>query len=178
MAGFETRIIAGRDIDTLHPATPYVHDGHILTEVTSMPQVTAVDTWSVVLYADETPNENAKTITVPAGQLWQILWIWIEYSSDATVGTRQLSVQLRDSLPDIIGSIRPNATQAASLTRNYMIGPSLANLTAFYDTSYLTTPLPPTIILGPGDSIYISDRNLISAGDDMVVQMRIATRPV
>lgn len=132
--------------------------------------------WALQLQADEGANDNDKTITVTAGYEWQILWIWVEYAADGNAGTRQLQIDFRDDSNDVIGQQRPNDTQAASETRYYMFGPSLANLTAFYDTDHLQTPLPPTIFLPPGYDIRIFDNNNISAGDDMVIQMMVARR--
>lgn len=132
------------------------------------------DIWSIGLQADEGANDNDKTITVTAGQQWQILWLWIEYTSDANAGDRQLVVEIQDSANDVIAQFRVGVTQAASLTYYYMLAAALADLTALRDTDYLMTPLPPTLILQPGDQIRVYDNNNVSAADDMVVQMQYA----
>lgn len=130
------------------------------------------DVWSIGLYSDEAANDNDKTITVTAGQIWQVLWIWVEYAADSTVSDRQLVVELQDSANDVIGQIRVGATQAEDETRYYMLACSLADLTTFRDTNYLMTPIPPTWILQPGDHIRIYDNNNVSGSDDMVIQMQ------
>jgi len=116
---------------------------------------------------------------VPVGYEYQVLWIWIELTTTATVGDRQLQVDLRDAADDVIGQVRVGAVQAASLTRYYMLGPALADLGAFRDTDYLMTPLPPTVFLPAGYDIRIFDNNAVAAAaDDMVIQMQVARRPV
>jgi len=134
------------------------------------------DTWEIILVSDEPGNDNDKTLTVPAGYEYQILWIWIELTTDANAGNRQLQIDLRDTADDVIGQIRPGAVQAASLTRYYMFAPALADLTAFRDTDYLMTPLPPTVFLPAGFDLRVFDNNNISAVDDMVIQMQVARR--
>lgn len=135
--------------------------------------------WTVVTVSDETADDSDKTFTVPARYEYQVLWIWIELTTTATVGDRQLQVDLRDAADDVIGQVRVGAVQAASLTRYYMLGPALSDLGAFRDTDYLMTPLPPTVFLPASYDIRIFDNNAVAAAaDDMVVQMQVARRPV
>lgn len=134
------------------------------------------DIWTVAVQEDLTIPGSDKVITVPAGRLWQVLWIWIELTTDGTVGNRQLQVDFRSTV-DVIGQVRPNATQAASLLRNYMIAPAIANLTAFYDTDHLQTPLPPTVFLPAGYSVRVFDNNAVAvAGDNMLLHVMIAEK--
>jgi len=133
--------------------------------------------WEILLVSDEAVDDSDKTITVPAGYEYQVLWIWIELATDATVGARQLQIDLRDAADDVIGQFRPGVTQAASLTRYYMFGPSLADLLGFRDTDYLMTPMPPTVFLPAGYDIRIFDNNAVAAaGDDLVIQLSVARR--
>lgn len=135
-----------------------------------------VSDWEIVLISNEALDANDKLITVPARREWQVLWIWVEYTSDANVGDRQLEISLLDPANDEIGSVVVGATQAAGLTRFYMIGPALADLDAFRDTAYLMTPLPPTVFLTAGESVRVFDNNLVSPGDDIIIQMKVARR--
>lgn len=135
------------------------------------------DAWTLTLIADETLNDSDKTLTVPANTEYEVLWIYIELATTATVGARQIEIDFRDTADDVIGQIRPNATQAASLTYYYMVAPALANQPAVYDTDHLQTPLPPTIFLPAGYDIRIFDNNAVdAAADDMVIQMMVAAR--
>jgi hypothetical protein len=137
----------------------------------------AGDPWTVTLIADETADDSDKTITVPASTEYQVLTIYIEYTSTATANDRQIQINFLDGAGDVIGQIRPNVVQAASLTRYYMIGPSLANGVAFYDTDHIQTPMPPTIFLPATYAIRIYDNNAVdAAADDMILQVMVASR--
>ena len=134
--------------------------------------------WQIALYRDFALNDNDKLITVPPTQQWQILTIYVVYTSSADQGARQLQIDFRDQTGVTYLDLRPNTTQIESLTRRYAIAPSLANLTAFYDTEHLQTPLPPTIFLDSSWSIRIFDNNNISATDDMDIFVSYARREV
>jgi len=141
--------------------------------------VEVVDTWSPLLIPDETANDSDKSFTVPANYMYQVLWIWVELTSDATVGNRQMTIELQDNAADVIGRWKAGAVQAASLTRNYCFGPSNADLTAFRDTTFLMTPIPPTVVLPAGYIIRVYDSAAVAAAaDDMVVQLMVARRAV
>lgn len=134
--------------------------------------------WRPYLYAEETLNDSDKSIAVPLYNEWQILWIWVELATTATVGDRQLVVEIQDAANDVVAQVaRARVVQAASLTRYYMFGPSLSIDGAFYDTDYLCTPIPPSLILQYGYQIRVYDNNAVdAAADDMIVQMGYAAR--
>lgn len=137
--------------------------------------VSTDDVWTPALYADEAADDSDKTITVTASQVWQILWIWLEFTTTATAGDRQLVVELQDDSNDVIGQIRVGLVQAASNTYYYMLAPALADLTALRDSDWLMTPLPPTLILPAGYQIRVYDNNAVAAAaDDLVIQMGYA----
>ena len=141
--------------------------------------VEIVDTWSPLLVSDETADDSDKSFTVPANYMYQVLWIWVELTSDATVGNRQMTIELQDDAADVIGRWKAGAVQAASLTRNYCFAPSNADLTAFRDTTFLMTPIPPTIVLPASYVVRVYDSAAVAAAaDDMVVQMMVARRAV
>ena len=135
-----------------------------------------IDVWTVALASDEGANDNDKTITVVADQLWHVLWVWVEYTSDANAGNRQIAIELQDAANDVIAQFRAGVVQAASLTRYYLFAPAMADLDAFRDTDYLMTPLPPTVLLPAGYQVRVYDNNGVAAGDDMVIQMQYAYR--
>ena len=137
------------------------------------------DAWTPTLRADETANDSDKTLTVGASTEEQVLWIWVELTTTATVGDRQIVVELQDSDADVIGQWRAGQVQAASLTRYYCFAPSNADLLAFRDTDYLMTPFPPSVILPAGYIIRVYDNNAVdAAADDMVIQCMVARRSV
>jgi len=142
-------------------------------------RVVVTDAWSLVLRADEAADDSDKSFTVGASTEEQVLWLWVELATTATVGDRQIVVELQDSAADVIAQWRAGAVQAASLTRYYCFAPSNADLTAFRDTDYLMTPIPPTIILPAGYIIRVYDNNAVAAAaDDLVLQMMVARRSV
>jgi hypothetical protein len=149
-------------------------------EIDTTTPLNIIDAWRVSLQSDETLNDSDKTFTVPADTEWQILWIWAEFTTTATVGNRQLVIEIQDTANDVIGQpARAGVTQAASLTYYYQFGPGLADLVAFRDTDWLSAPIPPTTILKAGDIVRVYDNNAVdAAADDLILQMQIAARSV
>ena len=108
------------------------------------------------LQSEETLNDSDKTFTVPAGAEWELMTIYVELTSTGTAGNRQMAIQFLDSADDVIGQVRAGAVQAASLTRYYMFGVGLVDLTGFRDTDFLMTPLP-EIVLPAGFKVKVFD---------------------
>lgn len=136
--------------------------------------------WQVTYFSDETLNDSDKSFTVPASAEWQILTIWVEFTSTGTAGNRQLVIETQDASADVTGQpIRAGVTQAASLTYYYQFGPALADLTALRDTDWLMSPIPPTLILPTGHVLRVYDNNAVdAAADDMQVHIYAAVRAV
>lgn len=134
-----------------------------------------VDVWTLQLLPDEAAGNN-KMFEVPQGQEYQVLWIYVEFTTVAGGAARQLEIDVLDNTGDIIGQIRPGVTQAASNTYYYMFAPSLADLTAIRDTDYLMTPFPPTIFLPGYYQIRVFDNNNVDNTDTINVQMMVASR--
>ena len=92
------------------------------------------------LQVEETANDSDKTITVPAGEEWVVEWLWAELTTDATVGNRQLEVQILDDAADVIGEVATGIVQAASLTRYYLFAPNVTELAAFSPKTLTAQP--------------------------------------
>lgn len=136
------------------------------------------DNWRASLVSSETSNDSDVTMTVPASTEYQLLTIWVELVTTATVGDRQIEIQFTDASDDVIAQVQAGIVQAASLTRNYLFALNVADLTAFRDTSFLTTPLP-CMVLPAGYKIRVYDNNAVdAAADDMVIQMVVNSRTV
>jgi len=145
--------------------------------IVSMPAIS--ESWRVSLQINEALDNSNKTFTVPALTEWQILWIWVELTTTNAVGNRQLSIELQDNALDMIGVIRADIVQAASLTRWYMFAPGMGDLAAFRDTTWLSTPIPNGLFLSAGQMLRVWDNKAIAAAaDDMIVQMQIASRSI
>ena len=70
-----------------------------------------------------------------------------------------------------------HSSSVATSAMRTRFAPGLPDLTAFRDTSYLQTPLPPSLILPAGYDVRVYDNNAVDASaDDMVVQMVVAER--
>jgi len=136
------------------------------------------DVWSLALQEDLALADSDKLITVPAGVLWQVMWLFLDFTTTAAVGNRQIQVDFR-SASAVVAQQRPNTVQAASLQRFYMMAPALANQAAFYDTDHIQTPLPPSIFLPAGYSVRVWDNNAIDPGqDNLLVRMMVASKTV
>jgi len=136
------------------------------------------EAWRVSYTQNRILNDSDKTFTVPAATEWQILWVWVQYTSTAAAGDRQLVVEVRNAANDVINQVRVGDTQAASELRYYSFGSGMYDLVAFRDTDWLSTPLPP-LLLQAGDQLRVYDNNAVAAAaDDMLVSIQLATRSV
>ena len=132
--------------------------------------------WIPALQADEAANDSDKSLTVPASTEWIVKWIWIELTTSADVGDRQIEIQIQDAAADVVAQFRASVVQAASVTRYYLFAPQMPDLAAFRDTDYLCSPIP-ELILPTGYVIRVWDNKARAAGaDDLVVQAMIAAR--
>ena len=164
------------------PASPVYlvdGDGQLLSEISIAGTVDVADGWDVIPLSDVTANNSNKLFAVPSGYMYQILWIYVELTSTATAGNRNLAVATVNNAGIQTFEVRCGATQAASLTYNYSFGPSLADLTAARDTTFVMTPIPPTILLLPLWQLRVWDQNAVAAGaDDMNVYVVVARHTV
>jgi hypothetical protein len=138
------------------------------------------ESWRVSLISDTTGSQSSKTFTVPASTEYQVLWIWVDYTTGSTVGNRQLAVQTQSSASVVTGNwARTSVTLASGSTRSYLFASGVADLLGFRDTDYLTTPIPAGSFLSAGQKLKIFDNKAIAATQDtMNIQMQIASRTV
>ena len=135
--------------------------------------------WEIESQYDGTADDSDKLFTCPDTQEWQLFTIFVDYTSTAAAGDRQLQIVIQNAGAQTIHDIRPNVVQAASLQRYYNFGPSLANQLAFYDTNQIQTPIPPTLFLKGGYTIRVYDNNVVAvAADDMLVTLAYGRRVV
>jgi hypothetical protein len=130
------------------------------------------------LQSDETTNDSDKTITVPAGEEWTIEWIWVELTTTAVAGNRQLEIRILDDAADVIGGVTASIVQAASNTYYYLFAPNVTELTALRDSNKLTTIMPKWV-LPAGYAVQILDNNAVdAAADDMITQVQVWVREI
>ena len=119
-------------------------------------------------------NDSDKTFTVPAGKRWIINTIFVELTTTATSGNRHVVVSVNSaSSADELCEVRVGIAQAASLTRKYLFGTGISDLTSFRDTTFLMTPLPAPLEMRAGEVLRVYDNKAKdAAADDMVVHVR------
>lgn len=123
------------------------------------------------LAVSEMVNVNDVSFKVPNNIQWLLESIYLEYVAENTGSDRQIEIQIQDHTGDVIAVIRAGKEQGVNTTRKYMFAAGLTRLTAFYDTDYLTVPLPFDYILREGWTLRIFDNNAVSATDDMDIQI-------
>lgn len=99
--------------------------------------------WLPLLVSDVTTNSSNKLFTVPAGRVWEIQSIYVALTTNATVGNRNVAVDVQLPAGTVVHRTTVGIVQAASVTRQYNIAPYVANLTSFINTSFISTPMPP-----------------------------------
>jgi hypothetical protein len=129
--------------------------------------------------ADPIGVRNYKEFIIPDHYEIQVLFICVTVTTTGTVGTRQLCIAGYRADGTLIGVLATaGATQAASLTRYYTFGPGLADLTAFRDTNFLTTPIPVGTIGAQTQRLRVFENKNIAPLDNVVVSMQYAWRKV
>jgi hypothetical protein len=133
--------------------------------------------WRITLTQDTNTDDSDKIFTVPENYEWQILWIWVEYTSSGTAGARQLEIQIQDASSNTIAQFQAGVTQNEGLTYKYLFGIGVPDLTTMRDTDNVTTPLPAATFLSEGQKIRIWDNNTLDpTADDMIIRMQYASR--
>ena len=143
------------------------------------------DGWTVAAIIDEGADDSSKQWQVPGNQIWHIFWVAIQLASNAIVGNRQIEVRVqRSGIAMWTTLARVGATQAASLSYEYLLAPGEPDMTAVRDNvapsnPWLATPIPVTTILRAGDTLRVWDnKSIAAAGDDMGVWIQYAWKEV
>jgi hypothetical protein len=97
-------------------------------------------------------------VTVPAGELWELVTVQAELVTDATVADRRPILSIGDGVATF-ASIPSVAVQAASLTVAHLWG---QNLAATDGGSAQAMPLP-KLLLQPGWTVAVDSTNLQAA---------------
>lgn len=121
---------------------------------------------------DATTNDSDKTFTAPDNELWRICHAHVALVSTATVGNRQIEVEVTDADGNTVFDLVAGAVQAASLTRHYGFLQGIARETSFVG-SELRVALPIDCYVVPGGSIRFYDSAAVdAAADDMTVSFQ------
>ena len=144
----------------------------------AMGELITTTPWEPELQVDEALNDSDKSFTVDADERWQIQSIWVEYTSTAVVGNREVSVEIQDDAADVIARVQAGVVQAASNTYYYTFAPHVADLTAVRNSDHVSTPIPEWE-LPPSYVIRVWDQTATdAAADDMVVQVLISKKEI
>ena len=142
-----TTVLAGYLDNVTLPAFPYVLPEHSLN-----------GNGRVRSIAGTNPAVNVEiTETVPTGAQWRLLGFIAQLVTDANVANRQVTLILDDGTTTLWSSLA-NATQAASLTRNYNYYPWYT-LPAAAGTEIFGY-IPPNLLLPAGFRIRTSTASL------------------
>lgn len=95
----------------------------------------------------------------------------VVYTSDATVGNRQVRAVMYDSSDNLIWDSHAGAVQAASLTRHYEWMPGIYRETSFVDDS-IQVPFPSDMEVPANYYFKVFDNTNVSASDSMVITMQ------
>lgn len=131
--------------------------------------------WLPLLVSDVTTNSSNKLFTVPAGCVWEVQSIYVALTTNATVGNRNVAVDIQIPSGTVIHRTTVGIVQAASVTRQYNIAPGVVNLTAFINTSFLSTPMP-TLQLPQSSVVRVYDITAVDAagtGENLLAYMLV-----
>lgn len=125
---------------------------------------------------DAAADSSDKEWVVPDGRRYRIFYGSVILVSTATVGNRQMALEIQDDSANVVFRSLAGAVQAASLTREYHFAPNPVREAAFVNTQIMA-PIPPKLILLPGWTIRLYDTASIdAAADDMTVSLLIEDR--
>jgi hypothetical protein len=118
----------------------------------------------VVEVADVTANDSDKTQTVAAGQYWTLKSISVKLISTATVGNRQVRIEIGDGT-NLLWFKNFGAVQAASLTRYYHAAPDLPNDADFDSDDRIRIEMEEHV-LPAAFTVRVYDSAAVDAADD------------
>lgn len=98
----------------------------------------------------------------------RLLWVHVVYTSTATVGNRQIVLQVKNSDGNVIYDAHAGAVQAASNVYHYEFMQGIYRETSFIDSA-INVPVPVDFIIPPGSTIVVYDSANIAVGDSMVI---------
>jgi hypothetical protein len=126
------------------------------------------------ILTDLTADDSNKDFIVPAGRKHKIEWCFASLASTATVGNRQMVIELIDTDgTTVLVSASAGAVQAASLTNRYNFAPGSQRGAAFV-ANQIDIPILPNFMAIEGQRFRVRDSAAIAAAaDDMLVTLGI-----
>ena len=118
---------------------------------------------------DAAANDSDKTITVTAGKVWHVLYAFASLASTATVGNRQIQMDVGDGT-NVIGQSSALNVQVASLTENYHWRPDRNTATEDVATEHYM-PLPSDWLPAGYTMRFYDSAAIDAAADDLTVRI-------
>jgi len=126
------------------------------------------------LISDVAANDSDKTLTVPAGVFWEVMWAYASLATTATVGNRLLTLEAGDGT-SVVGVAKPYQVQTASGTEYYNWG--MYGAASESPATFHFIPLP-AFFLPTGYTMRFYDSAAVdAAADDLTVYMLVAEYP-
>ena len=147
------------------------------TIVGSLVNLPTRETWTPLTIIDSAVGGN-KIFVVPSGKEYEVLAIYVSFTSTATVGNRNILVFFATSLTEVTGQADAGITQSASTTVGYTIAPNIAKDTALNLAGGAGVTMP-KMILSSGQQIIVRDgANVAWATDTASVAISLRQRSV
>lgn len=115
---------------------------------------------------------NANTWSKKFDRNSKIIFVHVDYTSDATVGNRQLRLSLINNSGTLVFDAHAGAVQAASLNYHYSFSQGVFRETSFVD-SQIQSPIPMGIMIPAGYTLQIADSADVAATDDFVISYQV-----
>jgi hypothetical protein len=115
-----------------------------------------------------TVSSNTWTSDVFRDQI-RLLWAHVEYTADATVGNRWISLELLDSSGTVMVDTHSGAAQTAGQVRDHEFFPGIFRETSYINNHSINVPIPAKLIIPANHRLKILDDTNVSTGDSMVI---------
>jgi len=123
----------------------------------------------IIQILDTVANDSDKTITVPSGKKWKVLWGFANLVTTATVGDRRISIRFGDGSNDL-WLIDALNVQTASTNENYNFAQNFTDVLEAVGARH-TIPIPKDLTLIEGFTIRVLDAGAIAAtADDLILR--------
>lgn len=129
------------------------------------------NTTKILEVRDDAANDSNKTITVPVGKQWKLLYAFIQLGATATVGNRQMRIELISGTGVFVWLSVALNVQTANQTEFYMLAPGIQEPTEALATHHFL-PMPRECLMEEGSSIVIRDAAAVdAAADDLNIRL-------
>lgn len=170
MAAIRNSSLIKRFTDFLRLKTGDMLDGEITPLI--VPTINQPVPLRITQIIDVALNDSDKTLTVPSGKQWRVLYGFVQLTTTATTGNRRIEVAFRDENDNVVYRVLGFNVQIASTTEEYIIG-QFGDLAESLTTVH-TLPTPINAFLKENFSIRVFDNAAIAAAaDDLTIRLII-----